>query len=166
MDSPGKTLEQTSGENLSNAKQKKSAIKSSCADYFSLFVDHFKRNEDYNVWTLQIRDEKTREEFFKYMYERDRPKMFIFIFIFIVHGVYLIPEFLKTKKNEMMWRVLTQLPLLILIIAAFIAKKHRHWFDVLINICHFMKGVAAIMLKAQMMKNKSEIKVSPTYLFP
>jgi hypothetical protein len=151
---------------IHDKKKKKKETKSVCADYFSLFVEHFKSDGDYNVWTLNITDDKTREDFYKYMYKRDRPKMFAFILIFVVHGVYLIPEMLKTKKNELIWRVLTQLPLFILITAAFVAKKHRHWFDILVNISHFMKGAAAILLKAQMMKNGSLIKVSPTYLFP
>ena len=90
--------------------------------------------------------------------------MIFFILIYVIHGVFLIPEFMKTKKNEVVWRILTQIPLAFLLVAALIAERHFVMYDVLVNLAHFSKQIGAVMLKAQMLKNKSEIKVNPTYL--
>lgn len=65
--------------------------------------------------------------------------MIFFILLFLIHGIYLIPEFMRTKKNEVVWRILTQIPLAFLLVAALIADRHFVWYDVLINLAHFCK---------------------------
>jgi hypothetical protein len=65
--------------------------------------------------------------------------MIFFILIYVIHGVFLIPEFMKTKKNEVVWRILTQIPLAFLLVAALIAERHFVMYDVLVNLAHFSK---------------------------
>ena len=74
--------------------------------------------------------------------------MVFFILIYVIHGVFLIPEFMKTKRNEVVWRILTQIPLAFLLIAALIAERHFVMYDVLVNLAHFCKTIGAVMLKA------------------
>jgi hypothetical protein len=48
-----------------------------------------------------------------------------------------------------------------------LAERHPVWFDIIINIAHFMKAVSAVMLKSKMLDNKrDDIKMNPTYLLP
>ena len=74
--------------------------------------------------------------------------MIFLILVFSMHIIFLIPESLRTKKNELMWRILTKIPLAFVLVAAFIANRYFVLFDILINAAHFCKACSAIMLKA------------------
>jgi len=74
--------------------------------------------------------------------------MIFLILVFYMHIIFLIPEFLRTKKNEIKWHILTQIPLAFLLVAAFIANRYFVLFDILINAAHFCKACSAIMLLA------------------
>ena len=100
------------------------------------------------------------------MAKKDRPKLLVFVGIYLIHGLYLIPEFLDTKKDEIVYRILTQIPFLFLLLALYLMERNSYAFDFFINLAHIVKAVSGIMLKNKMLKNGSNIKMNPIYLLP
>ena len=126
--------------------------------------EFFSKKEEFNIWTLQLYKKEQNHEFYEFNFQGTNFKCLCYILISLLNLAYVVPEMLQSKRNEIIWRICTQITLPLYAAIYFLRKKSPLAYEIGLPFIAFFKCFCAVWLKVVMVKNNSTMPVNPVYL--
>jgi hypothetical protein len=126
--------------------------------------EFFSKKEEFNIWTLQLYNKEQNHEFYEFNFQGTNFKCLCYILISLLNLAYVVPEMLQSKRNEIIWRICTQITLPLYAAIYFLRKKSPLAYEIGLPFIAFFKCFCAVWLKVVMVKNNSTMPVNPVYL--